>query len=127
MAFGFRDDFTRLHTFGCRVWVRPSGRRPVKLKPNSRKGVFLGYLPRTIKNILLYDWESHQVKLAKHARFDEGMNDLPITSVSPNVQHMLRVRFGDRLPEEVSEVTVTPLREFPQSVLLLTQRPSPLL
>ena len=41
------------------------------------KGVFLGFLPGTTKNILWYHPETARVKIAKHARFDEGMDDLP--------------------------------------------------
>ena len=78
MATGKQEDFSALRTFGCRVWVRPPGRRGAKLLPNSRKGIFLGFLPNTTKNIIWYDCESTRIKIAKHARFDEGMNDLPL-------------------------------------------------
>ena len=44
------DDFSAFRTFGCRVWVRPPGRRSAKFRPNSRKGLFLGFLPNTTKN-----------------------------------------------------------------------------
>ena len=86
-----QPDFQRLRTFGCRVWVRPPGRRTRKLKSNSRKGIFLGYIPNTTKNILWYDPETNKVKIAKHARFDEGMNDLPATAIPPNVIHLNRL------------------------------------
>jgi hypothetical protein len=83
---GRRDDFTGFRTFGCRVWVRPPGTRRAKFLINSRKGIFLGYVPGTTKNILWYDVETHLTKIAKHAQFDEGMNDLPADAIPPNVQ-----------------------------------------
>jgi hypothetical protein len=47
----------------------PPGRRRVKLRPNPRKGIFLGFLSKsTAKNILWYDVEMSKVKIAKHAR-----------------------------------------------------------
>ena len=106
MATGKQEDFSAFRTFGCRVWVRPSGRRSAKLKPNSRKGIFLGFLPNTTKNIIWYDPETSRVKIAKHARFDEGMNDLPFDSIPPNVQHLVRSRQGDPHPAEPTESTV---------------------
>ena len=81
---GEKDNLSALQTFGCRVWVRPPGRRAAKFIPNSRKGIFLGFIPNTDKNILWYDTETHVVKIAKHVRFDEGMNDLPPDLVPPN-------------------------------------------
>ncbi|MCE2995760.1 MAG: hypothetical protein LW863_09190 [Flammeovirgaceae bacterium] len=112
MATSRKDNFKDLRTFGCRVWVRPSGRRPIKLKPNSRKGIFLGYIPNTRKNILWFDIESQRVKIAKHARFDEGFNDVPITEIPPNVQHLQRARYGERLPTEQTETSIAPFECF---------------
>ena len=64
--YGKVDDFAAFRTFGCRVWVRPPGRRQHKLRPNSRKGRFLGFLPNTTKNIVWFDPETEKVKTAKH-------------------------------------------------------------
>ena len=106
LATGKVDDFTAFRTFGCRVWVRPPGRRRAKLVPNSRKGIFLGFLPNTTKNIVWYDPETERVKTAKHARFDEGMNDLPAEAIPPNVVHLQRLQQGDPLPAEPSESSI---------------------
>ena len=57
-------------------------------KPNSRKGMFLGNVPCTTRNMLWHNPETTRVKAATHARFDEGFNDIPITKVSPNVVHL---------------------------------------
>jgi hypothetical protein len=59
-----------------------------RIVPNSRLGVFLGY-SRSLKILYYFDWASSIVKTATHARFDEGMNDLP--AAPPNVQalHLL--------------------------------------
>jgi hypothetical protein len=99
-ATSHKEDLTGLRTFGCRVWVRPPGHRKAKFKTRSRKGIFLGYVPYTTRNILWYDVHTHRVKIANHARFDEGMNDLPISDIPPNVQHIQRTDDGHRLTAE---------------------------
>ena len=106
IATGKKDDLAALHTFGCRVWVHPPGRQSAKLIPNSCKGIFLGFIPNTNKNIIWYDIETHVVKIAKHVRFDEGMNDLPPDLVPPNVVHLQRTQNGEPLPAEVEETSV---------------------
>ena len=69
MATGKVDNLSALRTFGCRgVWVRPPGEQQVKLCPNSRKGIFLGFLPNTTKNIVWYDPETERIKVAKHIK-----------------------------------------------------------
>lgn len=87
------DDFTNFRTFGCQVWVCPPTRRGAKFRNRSRKGIFLGFLPHTTTNILWYDPDSNFVKIAKHAQFNEGMNDLPATKIPPNVVHLQRSQF----------------------------------
>jgi len=103
---GKKDDLSALRTFGCRAWVRPPGRRSAKLIPNSRKGIFLGFIPNTDKNIIWYDTETHVVKIAKHVRFDEGMNGLPPDLVPPNVVHLQRTQNGEPFPAETEETSV---------------------
>ena len=93
-ATGHRENLSNLKTFGCRVHVRPPGKRSAKLIPNSRKGIFLGFVPYTTRNILWYDVNTSRVKIATHARFDEGMNDLPVDAIPPNVQHLQRTEDG---------------------------------
>jgi hypothetical protein len=94
MATGIKDDFSKFRTFGCRIWARPTERRPAKFKTNLRKGIFLGFLPNTTKLIMYYDVDSKRVKTAFHVRFDEGMNDLPIDAIPPNVLHLQRSQDG---------------------------------
>ena len=106
-ATASKEDLHALRTFGCRVWVRPPGKRKAKLVPNSRKGIFLGYVPYTTRNILWYDPATTRVKIATHARFDEGMNDLPVTEIPPNVQHLSRTDDGVAFPAEQSEVAAS--------------------
>ena len=103
---GKKDDLSALCTFGCRVWVRPPGRRSAKLIPYSRKGIFLGFIPNTDKNIIWYDTETHVVKISKHVCFDEGMNDLPPDLVPPNVVHLQCTQHGEPLPAETEETSV---------------------
>jgi hypothetical protein len=105
LCTGKSEDFTGFRTFGCRVWVRPPGRQNAKLRPNARKGIFLGK-PDTTKNIIWYDPASSHIKLAKHARFDEGMNDLPFEDIPPNVQHLMRSKQGERIPPDSRELSV---------------------
>jgi len=76
------------------------------LIPNSRKGIFLGFIPSTNKNIIWYDTENHVVKIAKHVQFDEGMNDLPPDLVPSNVVHLQRAQNGELLPAEIEETLV---------------------
>jgi len=76
------------------------------LIPNSRKGIFLGFIPNTDKNIIWYDTETHVVKIAQHVRFDEGMNDLPPHLVLPNVVHLQRTQNGEPLPAKIEETSV---------------------
>jgi hypothetical protein len=58
------------------------------------------------KNILWYDVETGKVKIAKHARFDEGLNDLPFEEIPPNVQHIQRVQAGNKFPAEEEDSTI---------------------
>jgi len=102
---GKKDDLLALRTFGCRAWVRPPGQRAAKLIPNSRKGIFLGFIPNTDKNVIWYDTETHVVKIAEHVRFDEGMNDLPPDLVPPNVVHLQHTQNGEPLPAEKEETS----------------------
>ncbi|KAG7341208.1 hypothetical protein IV203_023159 [Nitzschia inconspicua] len=62
------------------VWVRPPGRCRSKLLPNARKGIFLGFLLNTTKNILWYD-------------VDTG-------------QHLQSVQSGEPFPVEVDDAAV---------------------
>jgi len=105
---GKKDDLSALRTFGCRVWVRPPGRQPAKLIPNSCKGIFLGFTLDTDKNIIWYDTKTHVVKIAKHVRFDEGMNNIHPDLVPPNVVHLQHTRNGEPLPAEAEETSVDP-------------------
>ena len=60
---GQQENFTRLATFGCRVWVRPPRplfrRKRGKLHIDSKRGIFLGFLSNTTRNIEYYDEEIH--------------------------------------------------------------------
>jgi len=46
------------------------------------------------------------VKIAKHVRFDEGMNNLLPDLVPPNVVHLQRTQNGEPLPAETEETSV---------------------
>jgi len=112
LATGRKEDFSRLRTFGCRIWVRPPGRRSAKFLANSRKGIFLGFARHTTRNMLWYDVLTTRVKLASHARFDEGMNDLPLADIPPNVQHLQRAEDDAPLPMDATETLTKDLQFF---------------
>ena len=51
------------------------------------------------------------MKIATHAKFDEGFNDLPAEVLPPNCQHVRRLN-GDRVPAETTEVGASDLQFF---------------
>ena len=96
MSTGEKDNLKHLKTFGCRVWVRPPGIQARRFKDKARKGIFLGYVPFTTRNILWFDVETERVKVATHCLFDEGFNNLPIETLPPNDTQIIRVSNGER-------------------------------
>lgn len=85
---GLKDDFTNFKTFGCRVWVRPPGERRSCWRKHAKEGIFLGFSPRTTRNILWYNPLRSKVSIAKHARFDEGFSNVPLEILPLNVIHL---------------------------------------
>ena len=81
---GKPEDLSQLRSFGCQTWVKPPGIQDANLVPNSCKGIFLGYVLYTTRNILWYDVATHKAKIATHARFDDGFNNLPMEQDPPN-------------------------------------------
>ena len=87
---GKRTDLSRIHTFGCRVWVKHISTKSKKYNVDTRKGRHLGHLPGgTKKNSLWVDDATGKVKLGYHLRFDEGMNDLTLDELPPNAKIFL--------------------------------------
>ena len=72
----------------------------------------MGYVPFTTRNILWFDVESERVKVATHCLFDEGFNDLPIETLPPNVQHLIRVSGGTRPMKDSTEINSKDLDFF---------------
>ena len=95
-----------MKTFGCLIHVRPPGLRSKRFKDDTRQGIFLGYVPHTDRLFTWYDEGTHQVKIATHAKFDEGFNDLPIDTLPPNCQHILCLN-GQQIP--INERLLSPL------------------
>ena len=56
-----------------------------------------------IQNILWYDLGTNEIKIATHARFDEGINDLP--TLPPNAAYLKRAQHGATLPAEEAELS----------------------
>ena len=73
----------------------------------SRKGLFLGFLPDTTKNIFYYDQESNRIKKASHFCFDKGFNDLPLHEQPPNVIHLCNAAKGDAFPIDPPEYSTS--------------------
>ena len=82
--------------FGCLIYVQPPGVRNKGFHQDTRQGIFLSYVPHTDKLFVCYDKNSENIKIATHAKFDEGFNDLPINYLLPNCQHILRLN-GERV------------------------------
>ncbi|KAG7344102.1 reverse transcriptase RNA-dependent DNA polymerase [Nitzschia inconspicua] len=62
---------------------------------------------------VLSSYQTHaKVKIAKHARFDEGLNDLPFGALPPNVQHLQRVHSGEPFPAEEDDAAVEVFTAF---------------
>ena len=112
LSTGKKDNLKNLRTFGCRVWVRTPGIQAKRFKDKARKGIFLGYVPHTTRNIIWYDVESQRCKIAVHCVFDKGFNDVPIESLCPNAQHLLRVANGNDLTEIKGSVDAASELEF---------------
>ena len=69
MAMGKKDNFTNPCTFGCRVFVCPSGFPKKRFKQDARQGTFIGYGPHTNCLILYFDKGSGWVKIVTHSMF----------------------------------------------------------
>ena len=117
-AFGRRDNFKNLKYFGSRLWCRPPGDRDTNFRSNSRKGLFLGFLPDTTKNIFYYDQESNCIKKTSHFRFNEGFNDLPLQQQPPNVAHLLNSNNGVEFSIDPPEYCTTEDFDFLLPLLL---------
>jgi hypothetical protein len=98
MSTGSKENFRNLRVFGSRVWVRPPGIQARHFKDKARKGVYLGYVPHTTRNIIWYDVESERMKIASHCVFDEGFKDVPVETLPPNVQHILQSTDNNKRP-----------------------------
>jgi hypothetical protein len=104
---GQKPDLAGSRAFGCRVWAHPPRKRHTRLKNHAQRGIFLGFLPNTTKNIL---WcpETHCVKIAFHVCFDEGVNDSALADLPPNVRHLHLAQDGAAIPEEATKTVVAP-------------------
>ena len=49
------------------------------------------------------------VKIAKHAKFDEGMNDIPLDQLPPNAMQLQRSELGNQLPADKQEINSSDL------------------
>jgi hypothetical protein len=72
------------------VWVKHTSAKAKKSNMDSKKGRHLGHIPGgTLKNSLVVDDATGRVKLGCHLRFDEGMNDLTLAELPPNMKIFL--------------------------------------
>ena len=92
--------------FSYRTWIRPPSKHKAKFKHNIVKGIFLGFIPRIVRNIVWYNCETGNIGPANHVKFDEGMNDLPYKNVTPNQRDLEGAEQGDKFlakPKEVDD------------------------
>jgi hypothetical protein len=107
MVKGYRPDISHLRIFGCDVFIRPPGRRNSKLDLHGIRGRFLGYTS-TLKQIYYLEYSTNKIKIAAHARFDEGMSSVPPSALPPFAVQ-LRKSLGQTVPELPAGDTATPL------------------
>ena len=74
------------------------------ISSESKKGIFLGYVPHTDRLIIWYDVESERVKIATHCKFDEGFNDLLSSELPPGFQQILRMNDDNPIPIDENEI-----------------------
>ena len=65
-----------------------------------------------MQNILWFDPETSRVKIANHARYDEGYNDLPSSQIPPNVIHLQRTDNGEAPEEDTFKISTTDLQFY---------------
>ena len=69
-------------------------------------------MPNTTQNKIWFDVKTERVKIASHAKFDEGMNGIPINQLPPNVIHLQRSEIGKSFPMDKYELETTDLEFF---------------
>ena len=107
LALGQKENLQNCCTFGCCVWVRPSTYHKSKFWNNSQKGIFLGFVPNTTHNIIWYDVKTERVKIVSHAKFDEGMNDIPINKLPLNALHLQQSEFRKPIAPDPTNLNTT--------------------
>ena len=68
---GTKPNLMNLRVWGCRVFVKKTGKRSTKLSDYTNTGIFLNYTA-TDKNILYLDSYTNREKIASHVVFDEA-------------------------------------------------------
>ena len=111
-ATSTKENSSGFRTFGCYTWIRPPSKRTAKFKHNIVKGIFLGFVPRTKRNILWCNCETGHIGPANHVKFDKGMNDLPFNNLSPNQRDLERTELGDKFPAKPEEVEFADKLQF---------------
>ena len=96
MATGRKDNFKNLKVLGCRVIVpklgKPRGRFSKNKQPS--KGIFLGFLPHTLRLIQWFDKKTQRVKITTHATFDESFSDFPLDNLPLGDSQVVRLNHG---------------------------------
>jgi hypothetical protein len=128
-ATSHHENFKDLRTFGCQVWVHPPRKQWGKLQMHAHKGIFLGYLRNALKTILWFDLETKGIKIAFHAHFHKGMNELPALLFPPNVQHIqhgksLHSEFHDLAPMSLTFTNNPFLNKSDETIPISCQDPT---
>ena len=125
---GNQPDLTHLRIFGCRVFVKITGKRKSKLDHHTSTGIFIGYTASN-KIIRYIDEKTGTIKTATHAIFDEACMTLP-SNKTPIAARTLQILGYDTNPTEpistpennelqiqkLNENAITPSRASEESV-----------
>jgi Reverse transcriptase (RNA-dependent DNA polymerase). len=103
---GHQPDLSLLRVFGCNVYIRPPGRRHSKLDKHVIRGKFLGYTS-TMKQIYYLEENTNKIKVAAHARFDEGLANVPLQDLPPYARQLHKA-LGHSVPPPDDTDVVTP-------------------
>ena len=88
------------------------GHQSTRTATEPHQGLSIDFAFSGQRNIIWYDVETHKVKIATHARFDEGFNDLPMDTIPPNGQHLIRTDDGNPFPAETRQLSLSNFGHF---------------
>ena len=109
--FGKQLDLKHLRIFCSRVCVERAGKRQKNLDRHNFEGIFIGYTA-TERNIRYFDCDTGQVRIARHAVFDEAWYLQPIRPPSAQMLYDMGLEDIDLGPLPLP-VVKPPLSDYP--------------